>query len=375
MSTLTDGIWQALRAVPYPGYNRDIVSFGLVQRVAECDGAATIVLGLESLAPETRNQLMALVHAALRPLPGLRSVELQLTPPRDVRPHSEHPRAPHRLEGVRQVVAVGSGKGGVGKSTVAVNLAVAMAECGVRVGLLDADAYGPNVPRMMGVGELPPPQQGKIRPAEAYGVRIVSIGLMVERETPLVWRGPMTDKMVRQFLTDVAWGELDVLVVDLPPSTGDIPVSLAAHVQVDGAVIVVSPQAVASDDALKAIGMFRRLGVPLLGVVENMSYFQCTRCGTRHYLFGQGGGRELARVSGIRFLGEVPIESCVREGGDRGRPAVLLVDSAAGVALREVAELVREQLESRFGPLQTVTVACPDLAGDEQKGISSGDGR
>jgi ATP-binding protein involved in chromosome partitioning len=375
MSTLKDSIWQALRAVPYPGYNRDIVSFGLVKRVAECDGVASVVLELESVAPETKERLLALVREALSPLPGLRSVELQVTRPPEVRPQPGQPRAPHRLEGVRHVVAVGSGKGGVGKSTAAVNLAVAMAARGIRVGLLDADAYGPNVPRMMGVEVLPPPQQGRIRPAEAYGVRIVSIGLMVERETPLVWRGPMTDKMVRQFLMDVQWGELDLLVVDLPPSTGDIPVSLAAHVQVDGAVIVVSPQAVASDDALKAIGMFRRLGVPLLGVVENMSYFQCSRCGTRHYLFGQGGGRELAQVSGIRFLGEVPIESCVQEGGDRGRPAVLLADSAAGVALRKVAELVWEQLESGFGPRQTVTVASPDPAGGRKKGIGSGDGR
>jgi len=374
MSTLKDRIWQALRAVLYPGYNRDIVSFGLVQRVAECDGVASVDLELESVAPETREQLMALVREALRPLPGLRSVELKVTRPLVARPQAGQPRAPHRLEGVRHVVAVGSGKGGVGKSTVSVNLAVAMAERGIRVGLLDADAYGPNVPRMMGIEELPPPQQGRIRPAEAYGVRCVSIGLMVERETPLVWRGPMTDKMVRQFLMDVAWGELDLLVVDLPPSTGDIPVSLAAHVQVDGALIVVSPQAVASDDALKAIGMFRRLGVPLLGVVENMSYFQCSRCGTRHYLFGQGGGRELAQVSGIRFLGEVPIESCVQEAGDHGRPAVLLTDSAAGVALREVAELVWEQLESGSDSLQAVTVASPDLAGGRKKG-PSGDGR
>jgi len=168
---------------------------------------------------------------------------------------------------------------------------------------------------------------------------------MVERETPLVWRGPMTDKMVRQFLADVAWGELDLLLVDLPPSTGDIPVSLASHVQVDGAVIVVSPQAVALDDALKAIGMFERLGVPLLGVVENLSYFQCGQCGVRHYLFGRGGGRELAQSRRLNFLGEVPLEPEVREGGDRGFPAVLLGDSAAAAALRQVAERVWRLLE------------------------------
>lgn len=243
-----------------------------------------------------------------------------------------------RPTGVRRVLAVGSGKGGVGKSTVTVNLAVALAQQGLAVGLMDADAYGPNIPRMMGVARLPRPKDGKIQPAEAYGTTLVSIGFMARPEDPLVWRGPMTDKMVRQFLVDVAWGELDVLFVDLPPSTGDIPISLVKHTQVDGAVVVVTPQEVSLDDARKAIGMFRRMEVPVLGVVENMSYFVCTECETPHYLFGQGGGKRLAESEGLPFLGEIPLEIAIREGGDGGIPAVLRAGIQAGTAFQTLAE-------------------------------------
>jgi ATP-binding protein involved in chromosome partitioning len=250
-----------------------------------------------------------------------------------------------RPEGVGRVLAVGSGKGGVGKSTVTVNLAVALAQQGLRVGLMDADAYGPNIPRMMGVAQLPRARDGKIVPAEAYGVRMVSIGFMADAGTPLVWRGPMTDKMVRQFLEDVDWGELDALLVDLPPSTGDIPISLARHTEVDGAVVVVTPQDVALDDARKAIGMFERMNVPVLGVVENMSYFVCEECETRHHLFGQGGGQRLARMADVPLLGEVPLEPAVRAGGDGGSPVVLRVGSLAGQAFQAVAKSVWQRLD------------------------------
>lgn len=348
MKTLKDEIWQVLKTVPYPGYNRDVVSFGLVQRVAACDGVATVDLDMAQLQPEVQQQLVASIEQALTPLSGLAQLTVQAREPVDIRPRlaqRESTPAP-RPAGVRHVVAVGSGKGGVGKSTVTVNLAVGLAHEGLRVGLLDADAYGPNVPRMMGVKALPRPRDGKIQPAAEYGVRLVSVGLMVAPETPLVWRGPMTDKMVRQFVEDVAWGELDVLLVDLPPSTGDIPLSLVKHTQVDGAVIVVTPQNVAVDDAHKAIGMFQRIEVPLLGVVENMSYFVCDQCGARHDLFGQGGGRRLAELAQVPFLGEVPLEPVVREGGDLGIPAVLRSDSAAGVAFLGLAQRLWQKLES-----------------------------
>jgi ATP-binding protein involved in chromosome partitioning len=226
----------------------------------------------------------------------------------------------------------------VSKSTVSVNLAVALARQGLAVGLMDADAYGPNIPRMMGVARLPGPKGGKIQPAKVHGVKLVSIGFMARPEDALVWRGPMTDKMVRQFLLDVAWGELDVLMVDLPLSTGDIPIALVKHTPVDGAVVVVTPQEAALDDARKAIGMFRRLGVGVLGVVENMSYFVCSECDTRHYLFGQGGGQRLAEVEEVPLLGEVSLEIAVRVGGDSGEPVVLGASSRAGLAFRALAE-------------------------------------
>jgi ATP-binding protein involved in chromosome partitioning len=339
MTTLKDQIWQALKTVPYPGYNRDIVSFGLVQRVAVCDATAAVDLDIGRLESDVQQSIVSAVEDALRPLSDLETLDVGVGKPVDVRPRlaRQEPIPSTRPAGVRHVVAVGSGKGGVGKSTVAANLAVALAQQRLRVGLMDADAYGPNVPRMMGVEQLPRPEDGKIQPAEEYGVRLVSIGFMVSAETPLIWRGPMTDKMVRQFLVDVAWGELDALIVDLPPSTGDIPISLVKHTQVDGAVVVVTPQDVALDDARKAIGMFRRLEVPILGVVENMSYFVCDECDKRHYLFGEGGGRRLAREAEVPFLGEIPLEPAVREGGDRGLPAALQPDSAAADAFRALA--------------------------------------
>jgi len=347
MTELKNAIWQKLKEVNYPGYNRDIVSFGLVQRVAACDGVATVDLDVGPLEPEARREIEEAVRAALQDVPGLEKLKIGTAPAVEVRPRllRQTPDRPSRPPGVKRVLAVGSGKGGVGKSTVTVNLAVALAQQGLAVGLMDADAYGPNIPRMMGVGRLPKPTQGKITPALAYGVRLVSIGFMVTQDTPLAWRGPMTDKMVRQFLHDVVWGELDVLLVDLPPSTGDIPIALTKYSRVDGAILVVTPQTVALDDARKAIGMFRRLQVPILGVVENMSYFVCDQCGTRHDLFGQGGGQQLADHADIPLLGEVPLEPSVREGGDRGRPAVLQAGSAAGDAFRTLAERLARRLQ------------------------------
>ena len=345
MAELKDAIWRKLKEVNYPGYNRDIVSFGLVQRVAACDGVATVDLDIGQVEAETQREIVTAVRDALQTLPGLEKLKVGAAPAVEVRPRllRSSPEQPSRLPGVKRLLAVGSGKGGVGKSTVTVNLAVALAQQGLAVGLMDADAYGPNIPRMMGVERLPRPKKGRISPALAHGVRLVSIGFMVDPDTPLAWRGPMTDKMVRQFLQDVDWGELDALLVDLPPSTGDIPIALSKYAPVDGAILVVTPQTVAVDDARKAIGMFRRLKVPILGVVENMSYFVCDQCGARHDLFGQGGGRTLAAQADIPFLGEIPLEPLVREGGDQGRPAVLRADSAAGHAFRALAERLRRQ--------------------------------
>ncbi|NLF14891.1 MAG: Mrp/NBP35 family ATP-binding protein [Anaerolineaceae bacterium] len=371
MATLKDEIWKTLRTIPFPGYNRDIVSFGLVQSVSDDgEGVATIVLDVAQMEPDQQEQVLAAMQQALASVSGLKGVQVEAGRPLDARarvqrragragdpgvggsvagrttgaPAGQPQRKQERPPGVRTVIAVGSGKGGVGKSTVAANLAVALAAQGLRVGLMDADAYGPNVPRMMGVEALPPAANGKLQPAEAHGVRLVSIGFLASPETPLVWRGPMTDKMVAQFLADVAWGDLDILIVDLPPSTGDIPLSLVKHSWVDGAIVVVTPQDVAVDDARKAVGMFQGLNVPLLGVLENMSYFVCDECQARHALFGTGGGRRLAEAVGVPFLGEIPLETHVREAGDEGRPAALDAESEAGRAFRALARAVWQRL-------------------------------
>jgi ATP-binding protein involved in chromosome partitioning len=241
-------------------------------------------------------------------------------------------------------VAVASGKGGVGKSTVAVNVAVALAQAGARVGLLDADIYGPNIPTMMGVATLPPPTKEKLVPAEAYGVKMMSIGFLVKPDQPLIWRGPMLHSAIRQFLSDVEWGELDYLVVDLPPGTGDAALSLMQSLPLSGGIIVTLPQQVSLEDARRGMEMFRQLNVPVFGVVENMSYLELPD-GTKMDIFGTGGGERLAREGGVPFIGTIPIDSKVRVGGDNGKP-VIVEDpgSPAAVALRGIAEAVAAKI-------------------------------
>lgn len=248
-----------------------------------------------------------------------------------------------------QIIAVSSGKGGVGKSTVAVNLAVALAQSGAKVGLMDADIYGPNVPRMLGLDGAPRVDaQDRIIPHEAYGVRVVSLGFLIPPDQPAIWRGPIIMKVITQFLRDVAWGHLDYFIVDMPPGTGDAQLSLVQATHVHGAIIVTTPQDVATGDALRGAKMFERVAVPVLGVVENMSYFECPHCGKPTALFGSGGGRKLADQLGIPLLGEIPLYPRVREGGDMGKPIVSAEpDSAAARALTNLAGRIRQSLMSR----------------------------
>jgi ATP-binding protein involved in chromosome partitioning len=264
--------------------------------------------------------------------------------PADVRARGGFSR--QAVPGIRNILAVGAGKGGVGKSTASVNLAVSLARSGARVGLMDADVYGPNIPQMLGIeGQGVHGRDQKIQPAEAHGVKVISMGMLVPAEQAVIWRGPMLHGAVQQFMRDVDWGELDYLIVDLPPGTGDVSLSLSQSVPVAGAVVVTTPQGVSVYDVRKAVGMFRQLNIPVLGVIENMSYFVCGHCNERTEIFGHGGGSRMAEELGVPFLGEVPIDTRVRSGGDEGRPIVVAEpESPAAQAFAAVAGKVAQQL-------------------------------
>ena len=256
---------------------------------------------------------------------------------------------PVAYPGLGRVLAISSGKGGVGKSTVAVNLAVTLAKKGLRVGLLDGDIYGPNVPRMMGLADAPQIENDKMIPLQAHGVKVISIGFLIERDQPAIWRGPIVMKIITQFLADVVWGELDYLIVDLPPGTGDAQLSLVQATHVHGAVIVTTPQPISTGDALRGAKMFQRVGVPVLGIVENMSYFLCPHCGKPTPLFGTGGGKMLADELELPLLGEIPLVAMVREGGDAGTP-IVVGDPASPAA--KTLTLISEKLMAAF-PVST----------------------
>jgi ATP-binding protein involved in chromosome partitioning len=331
-----EDVLKALGRVQDPDLKRDLVTLGMIEELAVRDGTVAFTLVLTTAACPLREQLEGDCRAAVLAVPGVRAVEIRTIS--RVR-KAGHPTADRKpLEGVANVIAIGSGKGGVGKSTVAANLAVALGAAGARVGLLDGDIYGPNLPRMLGVQRQPSQRDGRILPVEAWGVRFMSMGLLVSQGEAVVWRGPMLHGAIKSFLHDVHWGELDYLLVDLPPGTGDVQLSLVQQTFVAGAVIVTTPSTVAVEDAVKAVSMFAKLQVPVFGVIENMSYFVCPDCGARHDVFATGAGEERARMLGLPFLGAVPMHPDVRAGGDQGRPVVLTdPDSPHGRALSEIA--------------------------------------
>ena len=264
--------------------------------------------------------------------------------------HSQSSQPQHAtgslVPGVKHVIAVSSGKGGVGKSTVASNLACALALTGAKVGLLDADLYGPNIPMMMGPAKGPEQKDGKIVPAESYGVKLISMAFLVPEETPLIWRGPMVHQYLQAFFRDVDWGELDYLLIDLPPGTGDVQLSLSQMVPLAGAVTVTTPQEVALHDVRKGMAMFQKVNVPLLGIIENMSYFVCGHCGERTEIFSHGGGERAAEKLGVPFLGRIPIDPAIREGGDSGHPIVVTdPTSPQAEAFRDIARKLIDKLE------------------------------
>lgn len=331
-----ESILDALSKVQEPELRKDLVTLNMIRNLEIAGDRVSFTVMLTTPACPLRSQIEKEAKQAVLAVPGVKSVEMKLDS--DV-PNDGRMRGLVNMP-IRNAIAVGSGKGGVGKSTVAVNIAVALAQAGARVGLMDADIYGPNVPTMLGVGKLPPPHGNKLVPALAYDIKMISMGLLVKPGQPLIWRGPMLNSAIRQFLADVEWGELDYLVVDLPPGTGDAALSLAQALPLSGAIIVTLPQLVSIEDASRGLQMFRTLEVPILGVIENMSYLDLPD-GTRMDIFGSGGGEQLAQATETPFLGKIPIDPTVREGGDSGKPIVAVKpESPAALALREVAQKV-----------------------------------
>jgi ATP-binding protein involved in chromosome partitioning len=315
-----DLVLEALRGVQDPDLKRDLVTLGMIEELEVGDERVSFTLVLTTAACPLKEQIEGDARAAVAALPGVLEVVIRTTS--RVRKPKDPTADRKALTGVAHVIAVGSGKGGVGKSTVAANLAVSLAASGAKVGLLDGDIYGPNLPRMLGVHRQPSQRDGKILPVEAWGVHFMSMGLLVDAGEAVVWRGPMLHGAIKSFLHDVDWGDLDYLLVDLPPGTGDVQLSLIQQTFVAGAVIVTTPSAVAIEDAVKAVNMFAKLQVPVLGAIENMSGFLCTHCGTRHDVFDSGKAVERFLAMGIPILGSVPLHPAVRTGGDQGRPVV-----------------------------------------------------
>jgi ATP-binding protein involved in chromosome partitioning len=345
MNVTEQGVLDALRAIRDPDLHKDIVTLGFIRDLKIDGGAVSFRIVLTTPACPVKEQMETEARTIVSALPGVESVRVVMD--------AEVPKGRGlgdkvAVPGVRNIVAVSSGKGGVGKSTVAVNLAVSLALDGARVGLMDADVYGPNVPLMLGASEAQPQivaNENKLIPVEAYGVKMMSMALLQPGDKPMVVRGPILHGLVRQFLSDVRWGELDYLIVDMPPGTGDVQLSLAQLVPVQGAVLVTTPQEVAVMDVRRALRMFEMVSVPVLGVVENMSYFIAPDTGTRYDIFGAGGGERLATQYGVPFLGAIPLGMEVREAGDKGVPVVVSQpDSPQAQSFRRVAEEVARQV-------------------------------
>jgi len=350
------GIQEALKRVKYPGYSRDILSFGLVKKVVEKEGNIIVTMQTGTASAEAVRQIQAEVEKELKALPGVVSVTVEAGgAPASAAPSGAPARAPGaagnpwagqaKAPGVKRVVAVASGKGGVGKSTVSVNLACALTHLGAKVGLLDCDIYGPSIPLMMGCSEKPEvTENDRLVPPVSHGVKLMSIGFLIGDDQPVIWRGPMIVKTIQQFVGSVEWGELDYLLVDLPPGTGDAQLTLCQTVPLDGGVVVTTPQEASLGVVRKGIAMFQRVNVPILGIVENMSYFT-TPTGDLFEIFGHGGGRTEAARQQTEFLGEVPIFTEIRQGGDQGVPVALSApESAAGKAFMDIAKALRARL-------------------------------
>jgi len=339
-----DAVLNALRVVIDPDLRRDIVSLGFIKDLSLTDGNVSFAIELTTPACPVKDQLRDQAIAAVRAVAGVRTVEVRMTA--NVRSVSAPETGRPPLPGVKNVIAVGAGKGGVGKTTVAVNLALALARCGSRVGILDGDIYGPNVPIMLGLTNTQLTTDGKqIVPAEKHGVQVVSMGFLTADDAPVIWRGPMLHGAIQQFFREVAWKDLDYLIVDMPPGTGDVALSLSQTVSVAGSIVVTTPQKVSLADTLRAVKMYQKLNIPAIGIVENMSYYACPNCHHEADIFGHGGGERLATQLDVPFLGRLPIYQPIREGSDTGVPIVVSEPgSVAGRAFMTVAERTAAQV-------------------------------
>jgi ATP-binding protein involved in chromosome partitioning len=336
-------ILEALKAVKDPDLHRDIVSLGFVKNVKIDGDRVSFSIELTTPACPVKDQMRDQARQVVAQLPGVGHVDVEMTA--QVRSASSPEAGRSAPEGVKNIIAVGAGKGGVGKTTVAVNLALALEKCGGRVGVIDGDIYGPNVPIMLGLHAQLTTDGQKIVPAERYGLKVVSMGFLTGDDAPVIWRGPMLHGIIQQFFREVRWSELDYLVVDMPPGTGDVALSLSQTVPVAGAIVVTTPQTVSLADTRRAVRMYQKLNVPTLGIIENMSHFVCPSCLHESDIFGRGGGERLADELGVPFLGSIPIYEPIRLGGDSGVPIVISEpDSPAGRAFRAAAERTAAQV-------------------------------
>jgi ATP-binding protein involved in chromosome partitioning len=336
-------VLEALKVVRDPDLNRDIVSLGFIKDLTIDSGRVAFTIELTTPACPVKDQMRDQSRAAVMQLPGVSAVDVTMSA--RVREAVGADGSRQQIPGVKNVIAVGAGKGGVGKTTVAVNLAVALAKCGGRVGIIDADIYGPNVPIMLGMKTQLVTDGQKIVPAEKYGLQVISMGFLTQDDAPIIWRGPMLHGALQQFFREVRWTNLDYLVVDLPPGTGDVALSLSQTVPVAGAIVVTTPQQVSLADSRRAVAMYKKLNIPPLGIIENMSYFVCTNCRHESDIFGHGGGEQMSADLGVPFVGRIPIYQPIREGSDAGVPLMISEpDSPAARAFMAAAERTAAQV-------------------------------
>jgi ATP-binding protein involved in chromosome partitioning len=350
---LESKVWDALKTVKFPGMSRDIVSFGFVHQVKASAGSVAVDLQMATHNPAAGEKVREEVERTLRAVPGVQDVKVNISVTRPPTREESSQKAVSQdgslIPGVKHVVAVASGKGGVGKSTVAANLAIALSQLGYRVGLLDVDIYGPSLPTMFGITEKPRVVGNRIYPFVKHGVTLMSLGFILEMDTPVIWRGPMVMRAIEQMLGDVEWGDLDYMVLDLPPGTGDAQLTVTQRISLAGAVIVTTPQDVALIDARKGLAMFRKVNVPVVGIVENMSTFVCPHCGETTDIFKKDGGKKTAGLLGTAFLGAIPLDPKIVLGGDAGVPITVAeprgphADAFRQIAAEVVEEVARQE--------------------------------